>query len=142
MILIINICKENLHLYEFVYPIRDILIKNNIKGFIRKYDCLTKKDLEKASKVIICGTSLKDNDFLNNLDKFKWIKKFNKPTLGICGGMQIIGLIYGGNLKKKREVGFYKEKFKNDFLNITKDTELEVYHLHNNYIDFSNERHF
>ena len=94
MILIINICKENLHYYEFVKPIEDILIKNNLKYFVKHYNEMVENDLENVDKVIICGTSLKDNNFLKDIDKFYWIKTIRKPVYGICGGMQIIGLIF------------------------------------------------
>jgi GMP synthase (glutamine-hydrolysing) len=136
-VLLINICKEKLGFYEFVKPVGDVLVKNGIKGFIRYYDCVSEKDLEKASKVIICGTSLADFEYLNeeNINKFKWLKDFDRPILGICGGMQIIGLVFGGKLLRKSEIGFYKERFDKEFLGI--NGEKEVYHLHNSYVDFS-----
>jgi len=129
-VLLIDICKEKLGFYEFVKSVGDILVKNNVKGFIRHYTCLTKKDLDKASSVIICGTSLFDSEFVDNVDKFKWLLDFDKPVLGICGGMQIIGLVYGGKLKKKTEIGYYKEDFSKEFLGLS--GKQEVYHLHNN----------
>lgn len=131
MILLIQINNEKLHFNEFVKPVGDILVKNNFKGFIRHYACLTKKDLDKADKIIICGTSLKDNQFVKNLDKFSWIKDYKKPALGICGGAQIIHLIFGAELKKKTEIGFFDEDFKKDFLGLK--NKQQVYHLHNNY---------
>jgi GMP synthase (glutamine-hydrolysing) len=136
MILLINICKEKLHFYEFVKPVGDILVKNKTKGFIKHYTCIKKKDLEKADKIIICGTSLKDNQYLENTNKFSWVKEFEKPILGICGGMQIIGLVHGGKLKQKTEIGFYRETFR-ELLGIK--GEQEVYHLHKNYVDFGEE---
>jgi len=153
MILLINICKEKLGFYEFVKPVGDILIKENRKGFIRHYSCLTKNDLEKASKIIICGTSIFDDKFLEDVGKFKWILDFRKPVLGICGGMQIIGLIFGGKLgrkteenknflKKKTEIGYYNENFDKEFLGLKGKQEVEVYHLHNNYVDFRKLREF
>lgn len=136
-ILIINICKEKLHYYEFVKPIEDILKNNKTGYFTKHYKKISNKDLKKAYKVIICGTSLFDNEFVKDKDKFKWIKKFNKPILGICGGMQIIGLIFKEKLKKKTEIGFFKEKFNKEFLSLT--NEQWVYHLHNYYIDFKKQ---
>jgi len=129
MILLINICKEKLHFYEFVKPVGDVLVKNKIKGFIRHYTCLTKRDLEKASKIIICGTSLKDNEFLENIKKFNWITDFQKPILGICGGAHVIGLVLGYKIKKKTGIGLKEINFKKSFLGFL--GKKQVYHLHN-----------
>jgi GMP synthase-like glutamine amidotransferase len=133
MILLINICREKLHYYEFVTPIEDILKKSKIDYFVKYYKKLSKEDLRKADKVIICGTSLKDNEFIKDLDCFLWIKDYKKPILGICGGMQLIGLVFGGKLQKKKEIGFYNENFEG-FLGLI--GEQEVYHLHNNSAKF------
>jgi anthranilate/para-aminobenzoate synthase component II len=134
-ILLINICKEKLHYYEFVSPIEGILKKNKKKFFTKSYAELHSEDLEMCEKVIICGTSLSDNEFSNDFRKFDWLENFDKPVLGICGGMQIIGLVFGGQIKKQTEIGFYRENFENDFLGLS--GEVEVYHLHNNYVDFN-----
>jgi len=135
MILIINICKEKLHYFEFVKPIADVLIKNDLRYITKHYNDIDEKDLKKADKIIICGTSLKDNQFLEDINKFKWIKYFKKPIYGICGGMQIIGLIFKGKLKEKLEIGLNRIKFCSDFYNSCENQE--VYQLHNNYIEFS-----
>ena len=119
MILIINICKEKLHYLEFVKPIEDILRKEKIEFQTIYYKKLTDKELlnKKLNKIIICGTSLKDNEYLENLNYFKWIKysKLNKPILGICGGMQIISLIFGGVLVENKEIGQLKIQFEYRF---------------------------
>lgn len=137
MILIVNACKEKLHYYEFVKPIQDILKRNGIKFFTLHYKDLTDEDFIKATKIIICGTSLKDNQFLEDINKFEWIREINKPILGICAGMQLIGLVFGGDIKNKKEIGYYEEVFTNDFLGINNNQQ--VYHLHNNYVEFSDE---
>ena len=131
MILIVNICKEKLHFYEFVKPIEDILRKNKKQFFTKHYKKITDKNLKKADKVIICGTSLKDNDFLDNLNKFIWIKSYKKPIFGICGGAHVIGLILGNELKEKKEIGLKKTNIRN-FRGI--NGEREVYHLHQFYV--------
>ena len=138
MILIINICKEKLHYLEFVKPIEDILKKEKIEYQTIYYKKITDKELlnKKLNKIIICGTSLKDNEYLENLNYFKWITfpKLNKPILGICGGMQIISLIFDGVLIENKEIGQTKIKFeyskghKKEFLNLSRN---EVYLLHN-----------
>ena len=131
MILIVNICSEKLHYYEFVKPIEDILKNKDIKFFTRHYKKIMEKNLKKADKIIICGTTLKDNKFLKNVKKFNWIKSSKKPILGICGGAHIIGLVSGYELKEKKEIGFKKIQIKN-FLGI--NDEREVYHLHQFYV--------
>jgi GMP synthase (glutamine-hydrolysing) len=139
-ILIVNICKEKLHYYEFVKPIEEILRINGFNYFIRNYEDIKNNDLRKCSKIIICGTSLFDNYFIKDIKTFKWLLGFEKPVLGICGGMQIIGLIFGGKLKKKKEIGFYNENFIKNFLGFF--GEKEVYHLHNYYVGFNNMTDF
>ncbi|VVB79204.1 GMP synthase [glutamine-hydrolyzing] subunit A [uncultured archaeon] len=132
MILIISTCSETLHELEFVKPIEDIIGKE-FKTV--NYKDLTQKHIDSAEKIIICGTSLKDNTFLKELGKFSWIKEYSKPLLGICAGMQIIGLVFGGKIKKKKEIGLIVSNFDKTFLGL--DGVKQVYALHNNFIDFS-----
>ncbi|MCK5150144.1 hypothetical protein KAJ87_04430 [Candidatus Pacearchaeota archaeon] len=131
MILLISTCKEKFHELEFVKPIEKILSENKISFFTKHHKEITKSDLNKTKKIILSGTSLKDNHFLKDLKNFEWIKETNKPLLGICAGMQIIGLLFNGKLRNKKEIGFYKEDFKKEFLGLK--GEQEVYHLHHNY---------
>jgi len=133
-ILLISVCKEELHSFEFVEPIKKIIKDRDLNFFEKKYSDITLKDLKNASHVIICGTSLKDNSFLEDIKKFEWIKNYEKPILGICAGMQIIGLVYNGKIKKKTEIGFYSEVFEKELLGLK--GKQEVYHLHNNFVDF------
>lgn len=128
VILIINICKDPLHYYEFVKPIEDILEKRNVKYETRYYQDISVSDIKNAGKAIICGTSLKDNDFLQHMDKFDWLKTFGKPVLGICGGSHILGLLLGKKLRKKQEIGLKKIGIRKEFLGIK--GQLDVYCLH------------
>ena len=87
-ILLISTCKEKLSEYEFVNPIIEI-----IKVF--EHDIINYRNLETINisiydKIIICGTSLQDNDYLKYFDDFKKLKNHNKEILGICSGFQII----------------------------------------------------
>ena len=133
MILIVNICRYNLHYFEFVKPIEDVLTKNNVEFETVFYKELQSELISKADKVIISGTSLKDNNFSENLNFFKWIKDFEKPILGICGGMQILGLIYNGKYRKQQEIGLTKVDFKKEFLGLT--GKVEAYELHNYFVE-------
>jgi len=132
VILIVNICRYNLHYFEFVKPIEDVLTKNNIEFETVFYKELQPELISKADKVIISGTSLKDNSFVENLKFFKWIEDFEKPILGICGGMHILGLIYDGKIIKQQEIGLTKIDFKDEFLDLKEN--VEVYELHNYYV--------
>ena len=137
MILLISTNKNPLHELEFVKPIENLLKQNNSDYNVIHYSKLTSKSINQADKIIICGTSLKDNVFLRDIKKFNWVKKYNKPVLGICAGMQIISLVYNAKLKSKKEIGFYKESFNKEFLSL--NGEQEVYHLHNNYTTLPKE---
>ena len=138
-ILIINICKEKLHYLEFVKPIEDILKENGLIFETKHYKKIIDKDL-KAEKIIICGTSLKDNDFLKNLEYFKWIKIYEKPIFGICGGMQIISLIYDGELKNIKEIGEVEVLFKKEFLKIKE--KIKAYVIHSQYVESAEFENF
>jgi GMP synthase-like glutamine amidotransferase len=125
MILLISTCSEKLNEEEFVKPIAGIVEKNYE---IRHYT--EKTDLKKYEKLIICGTALKDNDFLKNLTHFNWIKESNIPLLGICSGMQVIALQFGAKPVKKKEIGM--TKIKSIKKNILFTGDFEAYELHGN----------
>ena len=129
MILLIQIQNQKFHYLEFVKPIEDILKGNKIKFKSTHYKKMNKKFISKSDKIIICGTSLKDSIFLENLALFSWIKEFNKPILGICGGMHILGLTFDGILKKQQEIGLIDINFNKKFLG--KYGKIQVYELHN-----------
>ena len=102
-ILLISTCKEKLSEYEFVKPIVEI-----IKYF--DYDTINYRnletlDLQKYDKVIICGTSLQDNDYLNYLFDFNRLKNHGKAILGICSGFQIICSMFGEEIIAQEEIG-------------------------------------
>ena len=138
-ILLIDVCREAFHYFEFVKPIEDILKVGDFDYSTKHYTELKKGDIERFSRVIICGTSLADNDFLikKNLLRFKWLFNFTKPVLGICAGMQILGLILQKKVELglKKEIGFYYENFSKSFLGL--EGKQEVYHLHNNSVVFN-----
>ncbi len=127
MILVVNICKEELSYWEFVKPIEDIIKSIKEQYVVKHYTELNKKDLESAEKIIICGTALKDFEYLNHIKKFKWIKEVEKPILGICAGMQIIVKLFGGELKKKTLIGKYKIHVSKESALIDTSTNREIF---------------
>lgn len=110
----------------------DILRSINAECKVRHYKGLQKKDLQTAEKIIICGTSLKDFQYLQDLKKFEFLESFEKPVLGICAGMQIIALVSGCSLEKDQEIGLQKVNFEKEFFGF--EGVREVYELHNSAI--------
>jgi len=128
MILIIKTNKEPLHDLEFVKPIENLLANGNRMFKTKHYEEVNSKNISNSTKIIICGTSLKDFDYIKDIKKFQWIKEYDKPLLGICAGMQIIALIHGQKLIKSEHIGMNKAIFKKEFLGLT--GKHEVYELH------------
>lgn len=125
----INFEKNSLFTLEFVKPILNIvkIVEKDIT--IIFYKNLTIKQIENFDKIIICGTGLKDTNYLDNLNKFEWISTTKKQILGICGGAQIIGKLFGANLIDKKEIGIIKiEKLQKNIL--FEEKNLLVYSLH------------
>jgi GMP synthase-like glutamine amidotransferase len=106
MILIVdmNWKKDSLAFNEFVLPIASIiepLEEYKIKHFLD----IEPAELNRYSKIVLSGTALKDHATLKQVDKFNWIKTFDKPMLGICAGMQTIGLVFEEPLTPCLQIG-------------------------------------
>jgi GMP synthase (glutamine-hydrolysing) len=108
MIMIVDVCSERLGYLEFVKPIEDILKKARIGFFTTHYANIKQGHFAQAEKIIACGTALEDFKYLRDIDKFEWMRKSHKPILGICAGMQILGLIFGSRLIEKTRIGRYR----------------------------------
>ncbi len=130
MILIVDMnSKENpFGLQEFVLPIFSIaeeIEKSTVKHYIE----LDATSLNGYDKVILSGSGLKDTTTFNQTNLFAWLKDCEKPVLGICAGMQTIGLVFGGCVEKCREIGM--TSIATCKQNILFSSTFEVYVLHN-----------
>lgn len=134
-ILIINVCKHELHYFEFVKPVEDIVVKAGFECNIVHINHFDRKHLDSSDKIIICGTSLRDFDYEKK--DFLWIKLCTKPILGICAGFQIICKLYGQKTLKGLDIGLKEVFFEKEFLGL-KDNK-QVYCLHNNIIITNNK---
>jgi GMP synthase (glutamine-hydrolysing) len=106
MILIIdmNYRKDSLGFHEFVSPIVSAS-KGLEECTIKHHHELNPADIDKCSRVILSGNALKNKQALTRIDDFAWVKQCEKPILGICAGMQTIGLIFGSSLTRCLEIG-------------------------------------
>ena len=89
MILVVdmNWKKDSLAFNEFVSPIVSAvqpLEECTVKHFLD----VNPQELGGYGKIVLSGTALKDHATLKQVDKFSWVKAFDKPVLGICAGMQ------------------------------------------------------
>jgi GMP synthase (glutamine-hydrolysing) len=129
MILIVdmNCRKDSLGYYEFVLPIAAV-VKPLSDWTVKHYLEVTGEDLGRCKAVILSGTPLKDTATLRQPEEFWWLKETEKPVLGICAGMETIGVVYGMGLTQCLEIGMIS-------VNVTKENPLfsgdfKAYSLH------------
>ena len=131
-ILLVSTCKEALSEREFVHPISIVL--GSIEHQILHYSKCTKNTIKSFDKIIICGTSLKDNEYLENLDTFKeTFQKFSRPILGICSGMQIVCSIFNGKIVQNVEIGMTNSETLK--INELCMGEFQIYNMHTKSVD-------
>jgi anthranilate/para-aminobenzoate synthase component II len=96
--------KASLGYYEFVLPIVSI-VKQLDEYTVKHYREIKQADLARCNTIILSGTPLKDNATLSQIERFEWLKTCEKPVLGVCAGMQTIGLVFGAKLKQCLGIG-------------------------------------
>jgi GMP synthase (glutamine-hydrolysing) len=123
--LVIDLCQRDLSRSEFVEPIARIVGEG---ARVKSYHDVEPEEVEAATSVVICGTALADDGYLDHLDRFEWLTTTGTPVLGICAGMQLIGLANGGRLVEGKEIGMTRvgPVSKNPLVT----GSMEVYNLH------------
>lgn len=104
LIVDMNFKKDSLGFHEFVLPIVAV-VKNHEEYSVRHFSEISQEDTGCCGKIILSGTALKDNECLKHVEGFGWIKKCGVPILGICAGMQTIGLVFNSCLRECLEIG-------------------------------------
>ncbi len=130
MILIIdmNAKRESLSFDEFVLPVAKLIT--------RPYEIKRYSDVERVEgyeRIIMCGAPVQDNQFVEDIRLFSWIKNYNLPILGICAGMQALALVHGSFLIPCREFGMAEVKTVKD--NPLVSGEFSAYVVHGNAIN-------
>jgi len=130
MILIVdmNWKKDSLAFNEFVSPIVSV-VKPLEKCIVKHFLDVDPERLDGYSKIILSGTTLKDNATLMQIERFNWIKKCKKPTFGICAGMQTIASVFGIPLMPCLQIGMVEISTLKE--NPLFQDNLKAYTLHN-----------
>jgi GMP synthase-like glutamine amidotransferase len=132
MILLVDLCykEDSLGFEEFVLPVRNIVQRCGFSTREMHYTWLKGEYIKAADGIILCGTPLADNGFLQNTGIFSWVTSCTIPILGICAGMEILTLVQGGTLEECSEIGMQLIRTcKNDSF-IEGMNEFEAYELH------------
>ncbi len=125
MTLIIDLSDRDLSRSEFVEPIVRIVGEG---ARVKRYTDIEAEEVEAARAVVICGTALADDGYLDHLDRFGWLRGTRTPVLGICAGMQVIALHHGARLVDGKEIGMVPISPVAD--NPLVEGPVEVYGLH------------
>jgi GMP synthase (glutamine-hydrolysing) len=138
MILVIdmNYKRDSLAYNEFVLPILEAAQQLE-PCTVKHYAEVTSEDFNGCNRIILSGTTLKDNAAVEHPEKFDWLKTVDKPVLGICAGMQAIGAVFGLLLTRCIEIGMTPMKTLN--ANPLFSGAFKAYSLHNFCVESSDE---
>jgi GMP synthase-like glutamine amidotransferase len=132
MILVVDLCYRSCSLsaFEFVDPIGQIVRETGREHCVRHYTKVDAGTVDNADAVILCGTALKDNAYIDRIAMFSWIRECERPVLGICAGMQVIGLAFGGELVRTPEIGMTAVRVSRDDPLFAGTASFAAYELH------------
>jgi anthranilate/para-aminobenzoate synthase component II len=106
MILVIdmNWKKDSLAYAEFVLPL--VYVAQELDQCrVKHYLEINNEEIIACNKIVLSGTPLKDNVTLTQPEKFSWLKTVDKPILGVCAGMQTLGVVFGLELTRSLQIG-------------------------------------
>jgi GMP synthase-like glutamine amidotransferase len=132
MILLVDLCyRENsLGFEEFVLPVRRIVRRCGFRTKEIHYTQIRREGIGSTQGIILCGTPLADNEFLSNISDFAWLPRCGTPVLGICAGMEVMTLAYGGTIQNSCEIGMTVIRLGENDPFMEGMHEFEAYELH------------
>ncbi|MBP2132542.1 GMP synthase (glutamine-hydrolyzing) [Methanomicrobium sp. W14] len=137
MILLCDLCYKpgSLSYYEFIKPMERIVKTFGKEYRVVHYTKIDYSEITDFDAVILCGTTLMDNEFLKSASLFEFIKETTVPVLGICAGIQIIAKIFGGKIIPDKKIGMTTVKKIRDNPILKGMDEFEAYELHLNSVE-------
>jgi GMP synthase-like glutamine amidotransferase len=137
MILLVDLCYRpgSLSRDEFVGPVARIVGQAGYAWTEMHFSEIRHEELERAAGIILCGTALEDNLFATQEEKFAWLRDVRVPVLGICAGMQVISLLFGGRIRPGCGIGMTMVRAGAPAPILTEGPEFMAYELHTNTCD-------
>lgn len=134
MILLVDLCfrEGSLGYEEFVLPIARIVEAAGMGYRIVHFTRNPEREAHDCDGIILCGTPVMDNGFLNDPSSVSWIAGSGLPVLGICAGMEILALLAGGTVVPCPEIGMTGIRVTATDPILPEGRLFEAYELHDN----------
>ncbi|MFW5823330.1 MAG: glutamine amidotransferase-related protein, partial [Tangfeifania sp.] len=100
-ILIINNAEPGI--IEFVEPLQKIVGQEEMPNITIEYAAAPEFDFTLVDGILLSGSPQGDDIVAHHLPYFQWLKKIDKPVLGICAGHHIAGCLFGSGLLRSKE---------------------------------------
>jgi GMP synthase (glutamine-hydrolysing) len=131
-ILIINNAEPGIN--EFIEPLQNIVEEMGMNCITANYKEAPEFVFNEIDGILMSGSPQGDDIVEHHLPYFQWLKKIEKPVLGICAGHHITGYLFGAELLRSKEPesgDFEIEMLKNDMLFSGLPKTVKVKQMHN-----------
>jgi GMP synthase (glutamine-hydrolysing) len=115
---------------EFVFPVARIVKQAGREWRETHFSEVASEDFKEVDGIILCGTALKDNFFATHVQEFSWLRTTSVPVLGICAGMQVLCMVFGGTIHPGCEIGMTTIRADTQGPLMSKSPEFTAYELH------------
>lgn len=143
MILVVDLSERpgSLSVMEFAEPVRGHLVRGGFPVEVVHFRDLPGRMTRRVNgndggengepdAVFLCGTALMDKAYRDELERFSWLWDYTGTVLGICAGMHVICLLWGGKLTEHRRIGVFEETLVEDDPVGGSSPVIKGYHLH------------